>query len=50
VIRVETLFRSFTRVVAETKPRFFVMENVKGILSAAVSTAHSISVDQVIVD
>jgi DNA (cytosine-5)-methyltransferase 1 len=30
------LFRHFTRIVAETKPRFFVMENVKGILSAAV--------------
>jgi DNA (cytosine-5)-methyltransferase 1 len=30
------LFREFTRIVAETKPRFFVMENVKGILSAAV--------------
>jgi len=30
------LFRHFTRIVAETRPRFFVMENVKGILSAAV--------------
>lgn len=30
------LFREFTRIVEETKPRFFVMENVKGILSAAV--------------
>jgi DNA (cytosine-5)-methyltransferase 1 len=30
------LFRHFTRIVEETKPRFFVMENVKGILSAAV--------------
>jgi DNA (cytosine-5)-methyltransferase 1 len=30
------LFREFTRIVSETKPRFFVMENVKGILSAAV--------------
>jgi DNA (cytosine-5)-methyltransferase 1 len=30
------LFREFTRIVKETKPRFFVMENVKGILSAAV--------------
>ena len=30
------LFRDFTRIVAETRPRFFVMENVKGILSAAV--------------
>ena len=30
------LFRHFLRVVAETQPRFFVMENVKGILSAAV--------------
>lgn len=29
------LFRHFTRVVADTRPRFFVMENVKGILSAA---------------
>jgi DNA (cytosine-5)-methyltransferase 1 len=30
------LFRDFKRIVAETKPRFFVMENVKGMLSAAV--------------
>jgi len=30
------LFREFTRVVKETRPRFFLMENVKGILSAAV--------------
>jgi len=31
-----SLFREFCRVVRETRPRFFVMENVKGILSAAV--------------
>lgn len=31
-----SLFRHFTRIVADTMPRFFVMENVKGILSAAV--------------
>lgn len=31
-----TLFRHFKRVVSEAKPRFFVMENVKGMLSAAV--------------
>jgi DNA (cytosine-5)-methyltransferase 1 len=31
-----SLFKHFTRVVAEAKPRFFIMENVKGILSAAV--------------
>jgi DNA (cytosine-5)-methyltransferase 1 len=30
------LFREFKRVVAQAQPRFFVMENVKGILSAAV--------------
>lgn len=30
------LFREFKRIVAETRPRFFVMENVKGMLSAAV--------------
>src|SRR5258705_13436723 len=29
------LYRQFTRIVAETRPRFFVTENVKGILSAA---------------
>jgi len=29
------LFREFCRIVAEARPRFFVMENVKGILSAA---------------
>jgi DNA (cytosine-5)-methyltransferase 1 len=31
-----TLFRHFLRVVAEAKPRFFVMENVRGILSSAI--------------
>jgi len=31
-----TLFRHFVRVVTEVKPRFFVMENVRGILSAAI--------------
>lgn len=30
------LFKQFTRVVKEAQPRFFVMENVRGILSAAV--------------
>jgi len=30
------LFREFLRVVREAKPRYFVMENVRGILSAAV--------------
>jgi DNA (cytosine-5)-methyltransferase 1 len=30
------LFRHFKRIVREAQPRFFVMENVKGILSAAV--------------
>lgn len=31
-----TLFRHFLRVVREVEPKFFVMENVKGILSAAI--------------
>lgn len=31
-----TLFREFLRVVKEARPQFFVMENVRGILSAAV--------------
>ncbi len=31
-----TLFEHFVRVVREAKPRFFVMENVRGLLSAAV--------------
>jgi DNA (cytosine-5)-methyltransferase 1 len=31
-----SLFRHFCRIVSEIQPRFFVMENVKGILSAAV--------------
>jgi len=30
------LFRHFKRIVLETQPRFFVMENVKGMLSAAI--------------
>jgi DNA (cytosine-5)-methyltransferase 1 len=31
------LIYEFMRVVAESRPRFFVMENVKGLLSAAVN-------------
>ncbi|MCP5557098.1 MAG: DNA cytosine methyltransferase [Verrucomicrobiaceae bacterium] len=31
------LFRHFLRIVREAKPRFFVMENVKGVLSAAIT-------------
>ncbi len=30
------LFKHFKRIVSEARPRFFVMENVKGMLSAAV--------------
>lgn len=30
------MFREFIRVVRELKPRFFVMENVRGLLSAAL--------------
>lgn len=31
-----SLFKDFSRVVKEARPRFFVMENVKGLLSAAI--------------
>ena len=31
-----SLFRQFLRVVREAQPKFFVMENVRGVLSAAV--------------
>ena len=31
-----TMFEHFVRVVREAQPRFFVMENVRGLLSAAV--------------
>jgi DNA (cytosine-5)-methyltransferase 1 len=31
-----TLFKEFLRIVKEAKPRFFVMENVPGMLSAAI--------------
>lgn len=31
-----SLFREFLRVVHEAQPRFFVMENVRGVLSAAI--------------
>lgn len=31
------LFRHFVRVVKEAQPKFFIMENVKGMLSAAIS-------------
>lgn len=30
------LFKHFLRVIHETKPSFFIMENVKGVLSAAI--------------
>ena len=30
------MFRQFIRVVREAQPRFFVMENVRGVLSAAI--------------
>ena len=31
-----TMFRHFVRVIQDTQPEFFVMENVRGLLSAAV--------------
>ena len=31
-----TMFRAFLRVVREARPEFFVLENVRGILSAAI--------------
>lgn len=31
------LFRHFVRVVMEAQPKFFIMENVKGMLSAAIA-------------
>jgi DNA (cytosine-5)-methyltransferase 1 len=31
-----TMFRHFVRVIKDTRPAFFVMENVRGLLSAAV--------------
>ena len=31
-----TMFRHFVRVIRDTQPKFFVMENVRGLLSAAV--------------
>lgn len=31
------LFRHFVRVVREAQPKFFIMENVKGMLSAAIT-------------
>ena len=30
------MFKHFVRVICDTRPKFFVMENVKGLLSAAV--------------
>lgn len=34
-----SLFREFVHVVKKVRPRFFVMENVKGLLSAAIRQA-----------
>jgi DNA (cytosine-5)-methyltransferase 1 len=33
-----SMFRQFLRVVREARPRFFIMENVCGVLSAAAGT------------
>ena len=34
------MFKGFLRVVREARPRFFMMENVKGVLSAAIKHRH----------
>ena len=34
--RSTTMFKHFVRVIRDTRPKFFVMENVRGLLSAAV--------------
>src|SRR5882672_10393963 len=31
-----TMFKHFVRVIQEARPKFFVMENVRGLISAAV--------------
>lgn len=31
-----TMFREFVRIVKEARPRFFIMENVRGVMSAAI--------------
>ena len=41
-----SLFMEFKRVVGEIRPRFFVMENVKGLLSAAVEHVSLIEREQ----
>lgn len=45
-----SLFMDFVRVVDETRPRFFVMENVKGLLSAKLKDADGKDTDTNVID
>lgn len=45
-----SLFMDFVRVVDETRPRFFVMENVKGLLSAKLKDGDGNDTDTLVLD
>lgn len=45
-----SLFMDFVRVIRDTQPRFFVMENVKGLLSARLRDAAGEPTDSMVFD
>ena len=40
----------FVRIIGETRPRFFVMENVKGLMSAKLKDADGKDTDKLVLD
>lgn len=45
-----SLFMDFVRIIDETRPRFFVMENVKGLMSAKLKDADGNDTDKLVLD
>lgn len=45
-----SLFREFARMIGEIRPRFFVMENVKGLMSSQLKNAKGQNTDQKVLD
>lgn len=45
-----SLFREFVRMIAEIRPRFFVMENVKGLMSSPLKDSHGQNTGKKVLD
>ena len=45
-----SLFMDFVRIIGEARPRFFVMENVKGLMSAKLKDADGKDTDKLVLD